>query len=283
MTKGYLTFAQNNDTTDYLNLAYLQALSIKVTQKENQYAVVVDDATMNSVTDRHRAVFDYIIPIPGVDDAANDSWKLRNEWKAYQATPFDETIKLEADMLFTSNLDHWWDILKLKDLCFTTGVLDYTGNVATSRAYRKAFDDNNLLNLYNGFYYFKRSPIAEQFFYYAELLFKNWDMIKSDVLKDCGNEPASTDLVFAVAAKIVGDENCYLPGMVPTFAHMKGAINNWSIDDDWRNFLYYQFDSTTFTAGFTRQRVPYHYHYKDFVTEEIIKHYEDEYERTSGV
>lgn len=283
MSKGYLTFAQNSGNVDYLNMAYLQALSIKVTQKENSFAVVVDDATMNQVTERHRHVFDYIIPMPGIDEAADDTWKLRNEWKAYQATPFDETIKVEADMLFTGNVDHWWDILKVKDICFTTQVVDYKGNVATSRAYRQAFDKNNLLNLYNGFYYFKKSITTEWFFEYAEQVFKNWDTVKTRVLKGCELERPSTDLVFAVAAKLLGDDNCYLPGGIPTFTHMKGAINNWAIDAVWDELIYHQVDGSNFTAGFQRQTVPFHYHQKYFATSDIIKHYEAEYERASGI
>lgn len=40
MTAGYVTIAQNNSTTDYLELAYLQALSIKLTQKKDRKSVV---------------------------------------------------------------------------------------------------------------------------------------------------------------------------------------------------------------------------------------------------
>lgn len=283
MSKGYLTFVQNSGDTDYLNMAYLQALTIKTTQNINQYAIVADKETLSQITNKHKKVFDYIIPIPGDDEAADDRWKLRNEWKAYISTPFDETIKLEADMIFPSNIDHWWDIVSKKDICFTTQVLDYRGEVATSRAYRAAFDENKLLNVYNGFYYFRKTDTAKTFFEYAKMIFKNWDIVKTTILKRCENEPASTDLVFAVAAKLLGNDQCYLPGGVPTFTHMKGAINNWAIDANWTHLVYYQFDQTTFTAGFYRQRVPFHYYQKDFATDSVIKHYEDEYERASSV
>ena len=40
--QGWLTFAQNSAETNYVDLAYLLALSIKATCKHNRFAVVVD-------------------------------------------------------------------------------------------------------------------------------------------------------------------------------------------------------------------------------------------------
>jgi len=43
--QGFLTIAQNTDTVDYLQLAYVQAMSIKLTMPGSKYAVIVDSAT----------------------------------------------------------------------------------------------------------------------------------------------------------------------------------------------------------------------------------------------
>lgn len=275
MTRGYLTFVQNNSETDYLTLAYAQAMSIKATQTVNAYAVVVDADTKRLITDRHKQVFDYIIDIPGIDEAAADSWKLKNEWKALLATPFDETVKLEADMLFTCSVDHWWGIMSQQDVCFTTNVVDYTGRVSNNRAYRKVFDDNNLLDLYNGFYYFKRSAAAESMFNYARLIYAHWPLFRDQILSNCRDPEPTTDLVFAIAVKLAGQDQYHNPAtQIPRFTHMKGAINGWEIDADWQDRLQCQFDDSTVTVGFTRQQVPFHYHQKEFVTTDIIKHYE---------
>lgn len=277
MTRGYLTFVQNNGKTDYLNLAYLQALSLKVTNKINRYAVVVDKMTELMVTDKHRKVFDYIIPIPGEDDAANHQWKMHNEWKALQATPFDETIKVEADMLFTASVDHWWNILSIKDVCFTNRIVDYTERVSRTREYRRVFDLNQLPDIYAGFYYFRKSETAKELFSHAELIFKNWTYVKNYMLKNGEHEPASTDLVFAIAAKMLGTENCTLPGTVPTFVHMKNAVQGWTENTPWSEMVYTEFDGSNVTVGFQRQRLPFHYHLKTFAKEETIKHYESLY------
>lgn len=274
MTRGYLTFVQNNNQVDYLKLAYAQALSIKATQSISSYAVAVDQSTMKLINDQHKKVFDYIIPIPGVDEAAHDHWKLKNEWKAFQCTPFDETVKLESDMLFTTSVDHWWDIMRKLDLCFTTQVVDYRGEVSMSRAYRKVFDVNRLPNVYNGFYYFKKTKNSEQFFNYAKDIFSNWNFVKNNILTGAADQEANTDLVFSLAAKLLDFEYCLPTQPIPRFAHMKGAINGWSANEDWRRKVYYQFDKTTLTVGATRQTVPFHYYHKNFINDEIIKHYE---------
>lgn len=274
MTQGYLTFVQNNGQTDYLNLAYLQALSLKVTNKINKYAVVVDKITEMMISDKHRRVFDYIIPMPGVDEAIDQQWKMNNEWKALIATPFDETIKVESDMLFTANIDHWWNTLKVKDVCFTNRIVDYTGQTSRTREYRRVFDINQLPDIYAGFYYFKKSEMAEQLFSCAEAIFKNWIYVKNYILKNGEQEPASTDLVFALAARIVGIENCTLPGEVPTFVHMKNAVQGWTDSTPWPEVVYTEFDGTNLTVGFHRQRLPFHYQLKSFAKPEVILHYE---------
>ena len=98
--QGFVTFAQNTDTVDYLKLAYVQAMNVKLTQKINRYAVIVDKKTAALVTDQHRQVFDYVIEL--TDDYLTDSARFANEWQVFQLTPFKETVKLESDLLFTS-------------------------------------------------------------------------------------------------------------------------------------------------------------------------------------
>lgn len=277
--RGFMTFAQNNSETDYLELAYCQALSIKCTQKEvKSYAVAVDSATKEKVTDKHRAVFDYIVDIE--DDAATyDEWKLKNEWQAWWLTPFKETIKVESDILFTNSIDHWWAGLRQKEVCLTSNIHDYEGNISSCRTYRKVFDDNLLPDVYNGLMYFRYGRISRDFFIYARYVFENWDQFKTDLLKNCRDDEPTTDVVFAIAAVMLGVENCTNPALsFPTFTHMKSAVQGWGIDSDWSEKLYSQMDdSLNLTVGFTRQQNPFHYHQKQFITKEIIQKYEKEY------
>lgn len=212
--------------------------------------------------------------MPYGDDAKNERWKMSNEWKAYVASPFDETIKLESDILFPSSIDHWWNILSLKDVCFTVKVADYRGNISTSRAYREVFDINQLPDIYAGLYFFKKTNVSNELFLMVRDIFDNWSAVKTEILKEASNQPKSTDLAFALAVRMLGEENFYLPGELPIFAHMKGAIQGWHAESIWTEIVHHEFDRANLTVGMQRQMIPFHYHYKDFPKQSVITHYE---------
>lgn len=277
---GYFTFAQNTEDVNYLELAYVQALSIKCTQKHNRYAVAVDAATKELITDRHRAVFDYIIDINGQGDGNNFS----QEWQAWWLTPFKETIKLESDILFTRNIDHWWTGLRQQEICLTTAVRDLEGNISDCRRYRRLNDDNLLPDVYNGFMYFRFGKTSMDFFTAAWKIFKDWPTIRDQVLLNCHEEVPTTDTVFALAADIIGTELCTMPGRdYPSFVHMKGAVNRLNLGDDWTKQYYAQLDDALrLMIGFNRQQYPVHYYQKKFITPDIVEKYERYYSRISS-
>jgi|694.fasta_scaffold05907_13 hypothetical protein len=260
--QGYFTFAQNTESVNYLELAYAQAASIKQTQKINKYAVAVDSETKKLITDKHQKVFDYVVDI--VDPVAN---AMGNEWQAWQLTPFKETIKLESDILFTTNVDHWWTGLRLQEVCFTTKVRDYFGRVSKDRSYRKFFDENNLPDVYTGMYYFRFGQQSLKLFQLAFAIYSNWEYFR-DNLKNCREELPSTDVVFAIAARLLGVELCTNPALdYPSFVHMKGSVNHLHSSANWQNILQHELNGTELTINFNRQLWPVHYYQKDFINE----------------
>tara|TARA_R110000796_G_scaffold46462_8_gene112210 strand:- start:5843 stop:6688 length:846 start_codon:yes stop_codon:yes gene_type:complete len=255
---GYITVVQNNSTTDYLELAYLQARSIKRTQSVKAYAVMIDVGTKTLITDKHREVFDYILDIPYDDAASEDEWKLANDWKVWCVTPFKETVKLDSDIMFTRDVGHWWDLMRTKEVCMATTIRDYRGDISSARAYRKLFDDNNLIDAYNGFTYFRYSKTSTEFYQMVKNIFENWPVFRDQILKNCRHEKPSTDEVYAIAAKMIGEERCYIPNTGIGFTHMKGAVNGMTINDVWTDKLYHQLNGVNLTAGFYRQHYPFH-------------------------
>jgi len=271
--RGFLTIAQNNSKTDYLELAYCQALSIKATQKNASCALLVDSITSSQLQQKHIDIFDYIREFE-TDESTSDDWKFRNEWKVWWLTPYFETIKVESDILFTTGIDHWWSGLQQKEVVLTTKIRNYEGTVSKCRSYRQLFDENNLPDVYSGLMYFRYGPTSLEFFQTARHIFEHWDLFKTQILKSCRDDYPTTDVVYAIAARIVGIENVTNPALsYPSFVHMKGAINDWDIDADWTKKLYAEMDGTNLTVGFTRQMYPFHYHKKEFA-KEVIPHYE---------
>jgi hypothetical protein len=266
---GFLTFAINSEETDYLRLAYLQALNIKATQKNNSCAVVVNTETAKLLTDEHKKTFDHIIEITN-----NDYGSFGYEHLAFGLTPYKETIKLESDLLFTRSIDHWIHAFRLRDIVLSTGCRNYQQKLASSRRYRKLFDDNNLPDTYNGLMYFRYSQTATDFFKYARIIFNNWEVIQNSLL-NCRDQYATTDVVYAIAARIVGDELCTIPSAdFINFVHMKPSINNFNESNMFEDVYVSEFDHGMIRINNINQYHPLHYYDKKFAKDEMIEYYE---------
>jgi hypothetical protein len=273
-----MTIAQNTSDIDYLRLAYVQAMSVKLTMPGSLYAVAVDKHTLAQVTEQQRKVFDYVITIDK-DLAQDETWKLSNEWQVFYLTPFKETIKLESDIVFTRSIAHWWAAFRLKNIVLSTGCRDYKQEISTSREYRKLFDDNNLPDTYNGLMYFRYTQEAATFFTLASQLFRNWPHIRDKVLLNCRDDNPTTDVVYALAAMLLGVEDCTMPSMdFINFVHMKPAINQWT-STPWPDLVVCETDLPMIRISNTNQYHPIHYHEKSWVTDKLVTEYENEFFR----
>ena len=255
--QGYLTIAANTADTDYLRLAYLQALNIKATQQINQCAVIVDSKTAKQILPCHKDVFDYVIEAP---DSTTGPYGL--EPLAFRLTPFKETIKLESDLLFTRSIDHWWQTFRLRDVVLSTGCKNYLQQPATSRRYRQVFDDNALPDVYNGLMYFRFSKTAADFFSHAEQVFFNWDDT-CNLLKNCRDSHPTTDVAYAIAATITGVEQCTIPSAdFINFVHMKPAINGYNEGLSFQDVFVTEFDDGMIRINNVNQ---YHNNFVKFI------------------
>ena len=281
MSKGYIVIAQNNNEHDYLRMTYALALSLKATQRENAICVCVDEHTKSLIEDKHRKVFDHIVDIPWADAAGQDNWKIHNKWKYIHMSPFDETIILDSDMLFTHPVDHWWDYLRKRDVWCCTNVKTFRNEDVTSNYYRKKFTELELPNVYSNFTYFKKSESAYEFFKMVELIMTHWNVYFDKFLKGIGQNWMSADLAFALAVKLLDKEEdfCdYYIRDVPTFVHMKSYVQNIpqnKISSIWSNSIQSEIsDDLSLTIGNYAQNLPVHYVHKEWLTDEKIKLYE---------
>jgi hypothetical protein len=258
MSRGFLWFAQNNDKTDYVELSITLAKSIKRWNRDNQICVVTDEKS--KFENQHVDV----VKMLRQDDSASHEIKWANEYKAFRITPFTHTIKLEADMLWTINTDWWWYHLWQHDLVFSVNCFDYRGNVVKQTPYRKLFTRNHLPNIYNGLMYFRKSAKAQRFYEIAEHIVKNWEKVKTEMLISCHDRYPSTDVVFALAHRI----------MDPTakelidydwfkFIHHKPGVNGTMRTKDQNEYLYPNRTGDSVYIGETRVSRLWHYHDKE--------------------
>ena len=276
---GILSIAQNGEH-DYLKMAYFQALMLKKHMPEIPYCIVVDEKTNDQISDKMKNVFDYI-KILEIDYSMADTWKMKNEPQVYKLTPFNQTLKLEADLLINKDITHWFNTLSKQDMIISFGCKNFLGKPATSRAYRKLLDSNNLPDLYTGMMYFKRSDFCENFFRIAQDIFLNWEIISKELNYGLKTEP-STDVVYSLVANIVGIEKCSIPSLdFFQFIHMKSRINNW-VFPDYHEITVVEIEDQIRLAN-TNIYDPIHYHEKTFLNDDKILSYESHITKISQV
>ena len=237
MNKGFVIMAQNTETTDYVKCAEVLKKSI------NQ---VMPNANVTIITD---------LPVK-LEGFAND-------WQVYNASPYEYTIKLEADMVIPTDISYWWDVLQERDLVLCTTIRNFKGEVSPVMAYRKFITDNKLPNIYNAITYFKKSDTAEHFFNLVKEIFSNWEEYKK-ILKCDVNEPASTDWVYSIASHLMGVEQTTLPTFTQmSMVHMKQHINGL-LTEDWTTELVTEYHKNVLKINTIVQRHPFHYYIKSF-------------------
>jgi len=248
MNKGFVILAQNTITTDYVKCAEVLEASIKKVMPESNVTIITK--------------------LPYGDLAPNSDWKLINDWQVYEASPYEYTIKLEADMYVPTSIEYWWDILKNHDLVVSTTIRNFKQEISSSRAYRKFIDENKLPDVYNAITYFRKSEKSKKFFGLVRNIFENWDEYKK-VLKCNVDEEATTDWVYALACHIMGEENTTLPAFTQmSMVHMKQFINDLPTEN-WTDTLVYEILSDQFRINTVPQMYPVHYHVKSFANKFI--------------
>jgi len=274
MSKGFLVLAQNSEGIDYVRQAYALALSIKKTQSTYSAISII---TNDQVPEQYLAVFDQVIPIPWKDHAEESAWKVENRWKFIHASPYDETIVLDTDMIVLDDLVSKWELLSNHEIFFASSVKDYRGNIVSNELNRQVFVYNDLPNVYFGFHYFKKTPEAFAFYKTLEFIVNNWQTTYSKLTPKAKQRWLSMDVSAAIALKITGmDDAVVQPRLNVSFAHMRPNIQGWpTVHDSWVNACDYYFnDEFEFYVNQYRQTGIFHYIENEFLTDDIVTYLE---------
>ena len=144
--RGYLIMAVDTDNTDYGRCAEQLSESIREWHTDADITIVRRE-----------------------DLPRGARGGQANAWQCYLASPYHETIKLEADMLITSPIDSWWQLFRHRDMVISQGARDFYDQPVTTRFYRKTFDVNGLPDVYNAITYWRVSPTAQRFFRWVRM------------------------------------------------------------------------------------------------------------------
>ena len=129
-------------------------------------------------------------------------------------------------------------LLQLQDVVVSVGCRDFYDQPGRSRQHRQVFDHNHLPDLYNAITYWRISPTAKEFFHLVRNIFEHWSEYKK--LLQFPEQTPSTDVVYAMAAQILGPEHVTLPpGLGPSMVHMKKSMIPVHTED-WTQELTYE-------------------------------------------
>jgi hypothetical protein len=269
MTFGYLIVISKNDSVDYLKLAYALALSIKNTQREGfDNVALVTDNIEDVKKLKSSWVFNEII-----------EWNQETFWDGRswmdKLSPWDNTICLDADMLFFRDYSHWAEyFIENSELYIPNKSYTYRGELVKDSYYRKTFEHNNLPNLYSFYTFFKKdSKLAEEFFSLGRYILKNPNEFKNLFLENYPPKVVGTDEAFSLAAKILDIQDDISYNLeFPKVVHLKPMIQNWPWPaDKVSDHVGFYFDlQGKLKIGNYQQQDIVHYNEKNYVTDEII-------------
>lgn len=205
--RGYLIPAINSSEVNYVSCARTLERSIREWHPDADITIVTRD----------------MLADPGAQGFEIDA-------QMFAISPYRQTIKLEADMFCASPIDHWWTMFEHRDVVVSRGCRDYYDNLGKSRYYRKIFDANDLPDVYSAITYWRRSQTAREFFDIVKNIFENWNDYKT--LLKFPDDSATTDVVYAMAAVIMGEDRVMLPANHgPQIVHMKRRMIGTETDD----------------------------------------------------
>ena len=269
MKFGYLIIVAEHETIDYVQLAYGLALSIKNTQRPgfDQVALVIGNKQklQNIKSDW---VFDHVI-----------EWDQETFWDGRswmdQLSPFDNTVCLDADMLFLRDYSHWAEyFIENSELYITNKSFTYRGETVVDQHYRKTFTKNQLPNLYSFYTFFKKdSELAKEFFDLGRDIIKNPVEFSNMFLSEYKPKILGTDEAFALAAKLLDITDVISYDLdFPRVVHMKPMIQNWPWPADaWSDHVgFYLNKKGQLKIGNYQQQDIVHYVEKDKMNREMI-------------
>lgn len=204
MTRGVLMYSYNNPEIDYIKIACANALMVKKNINV-PVTLVTDSGTLawgkKSLGEEFvRQCFDTIIETD-IDysfknyklysDTSQTSKKLAfynaNHWQAYDLTPYDETLFIDADyLIMSSELSKCWG--SVNDVMVNHKIHSPIDDTAP---YSKNMDELGIKLYWATVIYFKKSTIADYLFtlirhiqenysYYKDMYYFSTSMFRND-------------------------------------------------------------------------------------------------------
>jgi hypothetical protein len=180
-SRGILAFACNTETTDYISIA---EKSLKLAEKKLRLpTTLITDVDSNN----HNTRYD-------VDLGKFVEWKNFNRYAAYQLSPYDETIVIDADYLILDD--------SLLDIFYTNwDYLLQRKSHALTVEWPQTMGPNSLPFIWATVFAFRKTNRAELFFNLVARIQENYGYYK--LLFNIQERNYRNDYAFAIADIII--------------------------------------------------------------------------------
>lgn len=204
-SKGLLAFAVNTDTTDYVSIAE-QTLKLASQTLGIPYTIVTDCTTLDN--SRYDTDINQFV-----------QWNNTGRYQAYELSPYDETIVIDADYLvlepgllkiFKAN----WDYLLMRQACGLT------------ESFPTLMGSTSLPYVWATVFAFKKTPRAKMFFDLVRRVQDNYGYYRE--LFNIEQRNFRNDYAFAIADIVLNGYTigtAGLPGTLLNVSHQITAIS----------------------------------------------------------
>jgi hypothetical protein len=266
VSKGFVIYAEG---PGYVQQAYALALSIQYSQTTFKSVSLM---TQDVVPEEYQSAFEQIVSIPWYENSGS-RFSAEHRWKIYHATPYDETIVLDADMLLLEDITTWWDYCSNFNIKFCNKIINYKLESVVDTVHRKTFIENKLTNPYFALHYFKKSDVSRDFYRVLEFVCNNWEWCWTKFAHESYQDWLSMDLAVAVAIEISLTHEYVIDECSPLeFIHMKTPLQGWELPiESWQQVLPFALNTKgNLIVGNIQQNKLFHYVEKDFIDANIL-------------
>jgi len=240
MTRGVLIYAHNNSEIDYLKIACANALMIKKNLKV-PVTLVSDDDTINwgrqSLGEEFLTTcFEKIIKVErnynfkntrNFNDTSLTTKSLQfyncNHYEAYDISPYDETLFIDADyLIMSSQLNNCWG--SINDVMINHKIVS---PLSEPKIYSKTVDDMGVRLYWATVIYFKKTELAQHLFSIVKHVQENFAYYKD--LYCFSQGMFRNDYAFSIAVHMLNGFNDN--GEVIKELPLPGLFMSWDTND----------------------------------------------------
>jgi len=225
MSKGILLFAFNNGTYNYYEMAV--ATAKRVNQYLNLPVSIVTDSASLPIEQTY--TFDNTILVSAQKDNSNHNgiWYNKGRYRAYDLTPYDETLLLDTDYLVNSNT-----LLKLFDIYHDFMCHHATSFLMLPEAEQETISPRSFNTLWATVIAFKKTTRVEQIFQCLQMVQENYEHY--GLIYNFVTKPYRNDYGLTIALRMVNGQTENLQDYIPwPLVHVNQEVKVYRENDEY--------------------------------------------------